>query len=761
MSRSAKSAAPFSSRDEIVSYIRDNPDAAGKREIARAFRLDASQKMALKKMLKELEADGVLERRRGRRYAEPGALPPVTVVEITGTDTDGEVLARPLTWDADGAPPVIYMAPEKRSRAALGPGDRVLARVSAIDGGAFEGRVIRRLPAAPARALGIYRVVDGEGRIKPIDRRARHDLVVPRGDSLDAEPGELVWAEVRRAARLGLRQARVVERLGVTQGPRSISLITLHDHDIPSRFPAEALEQADAAGPATLKEREDLRRVPLVTIDGADARDFDDAVWAEPDPDPKNPGGWHLMVAIADVAWYVRPGDALDRAAYGRGNSVYFPDRVVPMLPEALSNGWCSLVPDEDRPCVAAHLWIGADGRLRGHRFVRGMMRSAARLTYTQVQAARDGNANEATAPLAEPVIAPLYGAYEALARARRERGVLELDLPERRVVIGEDGLPDRVEVRERFDSHKLIEEFMICANVAAAEALEAKRAPCLYRVHDEPTREKLESLREFLDGLGLKLSRGQVIRPQHFNQILAKAADTPQAHLVNDVVLRTQAQAQYDPVNIGHFGLALRRYCHFTSPIRRYSDLVVHRALIGSLGLGAGGLGKEPGDFASLGEHLSATERRRRRARRRRPLHRRLSRRAGRRDLRRPHHRCHPLRPVRDAHRQRRRRACPGEQPARRLLHPRRAPPRTGRPGERAGLPARRDGRGPPGRGRPRDRRADPAALGGRHPAGAAREEGFAGKGPAGGETQAIEKNLEKNGRKTPKIGSGRQHNG
>lgn len=610
MSRSAKSA-PFPSRDEIVSYIRDNPDAAGKREIARAFRLDASQKMQLKKFLKELEADGVLERRRGRRYAEPGALPPVTVVEITGTDTDGEVLARPVAWEEDGAPPVIYMAPEKRSRAALGTGDRVLARLSPIDEGAFEGRVIRRLPSAPARALGIYRVVNGEGRIKPIDRRARHDLVVPRGDSLDTEPGELVWAEVRRAARLGLRQARVVERLGATQGPRSISLITLHDHDIPSRFSAEALEQADAAGPATLKGREDLRRVPLVTIDGADARDFDDAVWAEPDPDPKNPGGWHLMVAIADVAWYVRPGDALDRAAYERGNSVYFPDRVVPMLPEALSNGWCSLVPDEDRPCVAAHLWIGADGRLRGHRFVRGMMRSAARLTYTQVQAARDGSPDDATASLAEPVIAPLYGAYEALATARRERGVLELDLPERRVIIGEDGLPDRVEVRERFDSHKLIEEIMICANVAAAEALEARRAPCLYRVHDEPTREKLESLREFLDGLGLKLSRGQVIRPQHFNQILAKAAETPQAHLVNDVVLRTQAQAQYDPDNIGHFGLALRRYCHFTSPIRRYSDLVVHRALIASLGLGAGGLGHEPGDFASLGEHLSATERR------------------------------------------------------------------------------------------------------------------------------------------------------
>ena len=360
-----------------------------------------------------------------------------------------------------------------------------------------------------------------------------------------------------------------------------------------------------------MKNRADLRALPLVTNDGADARDFDDAVWAEPDPDRNNPGGWRLLVAIADVAWYVRPGDPLDKEACERGNSVYFPDRVVPMLPEALSNGWCSLVPNEDRPCLAAHLRIDADGNLLSHRFERAMMRSAARLTYTQVQEAREGRPDDDTDPLTDTVIAPLYGAYEALARARKGRGVLELDLAERRVVIGEDGAVVRVETRERFDSHKLIEEFMICANVAAAVGLEEGKRPCVYRVHDQPSRDKLEALHQFLDTLGIKFPRGQVVRAKDLNRILAKAEGRPDARMINEVVLRSQAQAVYDPANIGHFGLALRRYCHFTSPIRRYADLLIHRALIEGLGLGAGGQGGDVPDLARVSEHISATERR------------------------------------------------------------------------------------------------------------------------------------------------------
>ena len=604
---------PFPTREAVLEFIRQSDQHVGKREIARAFQLDAEQKVQMRNLLKELEAEGLLGRSGKRRYGQPSVLPPVAVLVISGPDTDGELLARPQTWDSEEAPPRIYMAPERRGHSALGPGERVLARLRRTPGGDYEGRVIRRLPGAPARVLGIYREMGALGRIEPISRREKAEFIVARGDAQDAQPGELVWAEVQRGGRpLGARPARVVERLGEMEGARSISLITIHDHDIPTEFPREALRLADAAGPAPLDGRTDLRDVPLVTIDGSDARDFDDAVWAERDTDPANPDGWHLLVAIADVAWYVRPGDALDRSAFERGNSVYFPDRVVPMLPEPLSNGWCSLRPAEERSCLAAHLWIDGDGRLRRHRFVRGLMRSAARLTYEQVQAARDGNADDTTGLLLESVIAPLYGAYEALLRARRNRGVLELDLPERRVLIGEDGLVAGIEQRARFDSHKLIEEFMIAANVAAAEALEARQArSIMYRVHDQPSPAKLEALRDYLDSIGLRLAKGQVIRATQFNRILERAAATPFARVVNEVVLRSQSQAQYAPENIGHFGLALLRYCHFTSPIRRYSDLLVHRALIAALGLGAGGLPEGPAEFERIAEHISATERR------------------------------------------------------------------------------------------------------------------------------------------------------
>jgi len=606
----AKSA-PFPSREQIVEFIRDSTTHVGKREIARAFHLTGDQRTELKRVLKELEADGSLARRRGRRYGEPGALPNVTIIEISGTDTDGETIARPARWEEAGSPPLIYVAPEKRGRGAFAVGERALARLSPIGPNTYEARIIRRLLAAPPRALGVYTITGEQGRIVPVDKRARDELIVPPGEAGDAEPGDLVWAEVRTVRPLGLKQARIVERIGPTMGPKSITLITLHDHDIPTRFTEEALQQAVDAGPAPLGHREDLRPVPLVTIDGEDARDFDDAVWAEADSDPLNPGGWHLMVAIADVGWYVRPGSPLDRAAFERGNSVYFPDRVVPMLPHELSNGWCSLNPAEDRPCLAAHLWISADGQLRRHRFVRGLMRSAARLTYRQVQQARNGEPDDTTGPLQEVVVNPLYAAFEALSAARAKRGVLELDVPERRVLIGPDGLVSGVEVRERLDSHKLIEEFMILANVAAAETLEMHRHPCMYRVHDQPSVEKLQGLREFLDTLGLSMPPGRDVHPRDFNRILARVADTPEARLVNEVVLRSQAQACYDPENIGHFGLSLRRYCHFTSPIRRYADLLVHRSLIEALRLGDDGLGSEPPDFARVAEHISYTERR------------------------------------------------------------------------------------------------------------------------------------------------------
>lgn len=611
MTPKQKKHAPFPSREQVLKFIEETPGRVGKREISRAFSLDGDQKMRLKKLLKEMKEDGKIERGPGRKFSEPGSLPAVGVVVIIGPDTDGEIRARPMTWDEEGEPPAIYMAPERRGNPALAPGERVLARLNRNEDKSYEGRTIRRIGAAAEKILGIYTLVEGQGRLKSTSRKAKGDYFIARGDALDAREGDLVRCEVLPGRRTGLRLAKVLERLDTGGGATSISLIAIHDHDIPTTFSEQALDLAKAAKAAPLGKREDLRDLPLVTIDGADARDFDDAVFAEPDTEKNNPGGWHLIVAIADVAWYVRPGDALDADAYERSNSVYFPDRVVPMLPEALSNGWCSLVAAEERPCMAAHMWINAKGEMTRHRFVRALMRSHARLTYEQVQAARDGEADETTGPLSKRVITPLYGAYAALLKARGKRGVLELDLPERRIVIGQGGEVERVEMRQRFDSHKLIEEFMVLANVAAAETLEKKRTPCMYRIHDEPSMEKMESLRQFLDSLSIRLAKGQVIRAETFNRILDKVKDTPNTALVNEVVLRSQSQAEYNPDNIGHFGLALRRYCHFTSPIRRYADLLVHRALIRGLGLGEGGLGDDARDFARMGETLSKNERR------------------------------------------------------------------------------------------------------------------------------------------------------
>ena len=606
--------APFPSNEQILEFIADSPGRVGKREIARAFKLDAEQKLRLKKVLRKLKDSGQLQSNR-KRFADPAALPPVTVVQVTSTDIDGELLARPVVWESDQPPPVIYMAPVRRGQGALGVGDRALARMERIedteDGRpAYEGHTIRRLEHAPADVLGVYVVDDsGKGRLRATDRRVKGEFLVADFGGLKPEDGDLIRSEILPAKKLGLRQVKLVEKLS-RSGPKSISLIAIYDRSIPVDFPDDALEQADAAVAAPLGNREDLRNTPLITIDGEDARDFDDAVFAEPDTDPNNPGGWHLIVAIADVSWYVRPGDALDVEAYKRGNSVYFPDRVVPMLPEALSNGWCSLRPHEEHPTIAAHMWIDAAGQLTRHKFGRAMIKSAARTTYTQIQRARDGEPDELTKPLLDTVIAPLYGAFETLLAARAKRGVLELDLPERQIVLDDDGNVAKVIERERFDSHKLIEEFMVLANVAAAETLEKAKQPCMYRIHDEPSREKIESLGEFLESVSIPFAKGQVVRASHFNAILARVKDTPNSHMVSEVVLRSQAQAEYNPANLGHFGLALRRYCHFTSPIRRYADLLVHRALVRGHAMGEGGLETDHKDFTEMGEHLSITER-------------------------------------------------------------------------------------------------------------------------------------------------------
>ena len=604
----------FPSKEEVRRFIVESPTPVGKREVARAFNIKGEARQQLKAMIRELRQEGAIDTEGGKRLAAAEGLPEITVIEVTGTDPDGELLAEPHNWRGEGPAPTIYVVPEKRSRAALGKGERALARLSRIEKSVYEARIIRVIGKAKLdQVLGVYDPSMEEGRLHPTDRRAKGDYILRPEDSGGAQKGELVLCQVKPRRRpMGAQEVRVIERIGDATGPGAVSLIAIHEHEIPVDFPAKAVEEAEAAGAVTPDARSDLRGVPLVTIDGADARDFDDAVWAEADSDPKNPGGWHLMVAIADVAHYVLPGSELDDSAETRGNSVYFPDRVVPMLPEALSNGWCSLRPQEERGCLACEFWIDAEGKRLRHRFMRAIMRSAARLTYEQVQEAMEGRPDETAGPLVEPVLKPLYGAFRSLLRDRADRGTLDLDIPERKVILDEAGKITAIEPRERLDSHRLIEEFMIAANVAAAVTLEERKQPCMYRVHESPDPAKVEALRQFLDSIGLRLAKGQVIRPKSFEQILEQAAKTPYKQMVNDLVLRCQSQAYYSGQNMGHFGLALPRYAHFTSPIRRYSDLLVHRALIRSLKLGEDGLtGDQEERFESIAEHISTTERR------------------------------------------------------------------------------------------------------------------------------------------------------
>jgi len=595
---------PLPSREEIRRFLRDAPGRAGKREVARHFGLGPEHSVALRGILKSLAHEGALEPAGARRYRPAGRLPEAMVVRITGSDPDGDAIAQPLNWQGEGRPPLILMAPEARGRPALAIGERVIARLKPIGGGKYEGRTIKQLTDAPGRVIGIFRPNPTGARIVPTDRRAKGEWTVPRGEEGGAESNELVLAEPLPHGGYGLKPARVIERLGPMGDARSVSLIAIHTHDIPQEFPAGAVAEAEAARAVAPGKRDDLREVPLVTIDGADARDFDDAVYAEPDGD-----GFKLIVAIADVAHYVRPASALDRAARMRGNSVYFPDRVVPMLPEALSNGWCSLRPDEERGCLFVEMRIDAKGQKTAHRFGRGLMKSAARLTYEQVQEAADTGSDLG---LATGQLGTLYAAFRALLAARIERGTLDLDLPERRVVLDADGRVTSVEPRPRLDSHRLIEEFMVLANVCAAEELERRRQPCMYRVHAPPSDEKLQALRDFLRPFDIPLPPGNQIHPRDLDGVLRKVAGTEHAPVVNEVMLRSQSQAAYAPDNIGHFGLGLARYAHFTSPIRRYADLLVHRALIRGLGLGPDGLAEdEAAHFEDTAEHITATERR------------------------------------------------------------------------------------------------------------------------------------------------------
>jgi len=550
---------------------------------------------------------------RGGRRGNPGAPPPVGVVDVVERDGDGDLFVRPTKGKGDG--PTYRLAPDRGEAAAGAPGmgDRLLVRFERLETGETEAKLIKRLGQSAHRLLGVVRKGRGETRVEPVDRKSRDRLVLTGPDAAELRDGDLVLAEVGAAReRYGPKQGKLLEVVGREDEPRAASMIAIHSHGLPTGFTAAAEAEAEAAEPPTLAGRIDLRDLPLITIDPSDARDHDDAVYAQPDDDPRNKGGWIVWVAIADVAAYVRSGSALDREARDKANSVYFPDRVEPMLPERLSNGLCSLRQGETRACIAVRMVFDAEGRKLTHRFVRGLMRSAAKLAYEQAQAAIDGLPDDVTGSLLEPVLRPLWAAYGALKIARDKRSPLEIESPERRIVIGPDGRVASITERQFLDANKLIEEMMIQANIAAAETLEQRRTPLIYRVHEAPSQEKLKNLTDFLSTLDIRWSMGEAPRTERFNRLLEQTRGTPHAEIVNEVVLRTQMQAIYSPDNVGHFGLHLDRYAHFTSPIRRYADLTVHRGLIRALGLGNDGLTDvEMATLTEIAEHITLAERR------------------------------------------------------------------------------------------------------------------------------------------------------
>ena len=621
MNKPPKRTPSLPSKADILAFIGKQHGKVGTREIARAFGLKNEMRAELKRMLRSLGDEGAIEKKRNKLH-RPGTLASTVLADITARDRDGDLIATPDEWDetAHGPAPKIRIPFSRKAKPseAAGMGDRVLIQVEETEedeGIRHRGRIVKIIDRPKQRVLGIFhKNPNGGGRIEPVDKKMLgKQLAIPAGATGEAEDGDLVAVETGRAPRLGLPTGRIVERLGSLASEKAVSLIAIHAHQIPDVFRRETLNEAEAAKPATLPGREDWRKLPLITIDPPDAKDHDDAVHAEPDTSGNNAGGYIITVAIADVPHYVTPGSALDREALVRGNSVYFPDRVVPMLPERISNDLCSLRAHEDRAALAVRMVIGADGRKRSHTFHRIMMRSAAKLAYQQAQAAIDGRTDDTTGPLMANVLEPLYAAYKALKIARAERQPLDLDLPERKILLKTDGTFDRVIIPERQDANKLIEEFMILANVAAAETLEKARVPLIYRVHDEPGIEKLNSLREFLATLLIPFAKAGALRPEAFNHILARVKGGEYEQLVNEVVLRSQAQAEYASENYGHFGLNLRRYAHFTSPIRRYADLIVHRGLIRALKLGSDGL-PESTDvkmLAEIGAQISATERR------------------------------------------------------------------------------------------------------------------------------------------------------
>ena len=595
-------------RDQILEFVFNSRGTVGRREIARAFGLRGSARNWLRQELKNLKKEGLIGG-NPRRATRPNEIPNVTVIEVSHIDSQGDAICILSKQDRRLSPPIIYLSIRPNNPINPGIGDRVLARLKKMQDGSYEAIPIRVLPTTPAKIVGLIHANKNGATVRSIERGDGHDIFIKKENMLDATDGDYVV--VQRSSN-NQREARVIERLGAKDDPNIVSLLVLRSKNIPIIFDSETIALAKSKTVPELGTRRDFRKTQFVTIDGRDARDFDDAVWAAPDTAKNNQGGWKLQIAIADVAYYVQEGDALDKTARLRGNSVYCPDLVVPMLPESLSNDLCSLKPNEDRACIVACIKIDAEGNIIKKNFVRGLMRSVARLTYEQVQSAFDGISDEVTGSLTNKVIKPLYGAFFALNGARQKRGTLELEIPERKIEFDKTGRVHAINEQQRLDSHRMIEEFMITANVAAAEVLEHNAEPIMYRIHDRPAADKIESLTEAVNNLGLKFKNTNLIDPRSFSLLIKNAHKKNISTIVNEIVLRTQSQAVYGPLRIGHFGLGLKTYCHFTSPIRRYSDILVHRALITALKLGSDGHSSGfAQNYSAIGEEISKTERR------------------------------------------------------------------------------------------------------------------------------------------------------
>jgi len=597
----------FPNKQTVLDFIRDNPSATTKQDIARGLKVKGKERSVLRNILKDLEDDGTLERTGKRAWSPADRPPPTGVVVFHTLDKNGDLLGQMNGRDGPFGPMILYAGQAGKGRTKEpGKGDRALCRIKETDNG-YEARLIKTLERNDGEPMvGVYSESGRGGRVEPASRKDKRSFLIHTEDDGGAKEGDLVKAVQKDGGERGPKRGKIVEVLGQLDDPRAASLLAIAAHDIPIEFPDAVVKAAQTAQPADVK-RVDLTTTPLITIDPHDARDHDDAVFAEELKD-----GWRVIVAIADVAAYVTPGSLLDTEAYKRGNSTYFPDRVVPMLPFELSAGECSLKEDQLRCCLAVEMEFDREGKKRGHKFMRAMMRSHASLSYEDAQAAIDGRPEGRGAELLETVLKPLWGAYAALHKAREKRGPLDLDLPERRIMFNDDGEITGIVTKERFDAHKLIEEMMIQANVAAAETLEQQKSPLLYRIHDAPSDAKIAALADFLQTLSIKWPRSERPQTGRFNALLDAHGNGDNAQVISQIVLRSQSQAVYAADNIGHFGLNLLKYAHFTSPIRRYADLIVHRALIASVGFGPDGLTEKQGvQLEETATHIVMTERR------------------------------------------------------------------------------------------------------------------------------------------------------